>query len=259
MSVLPAPLYDDGQITIYCGDSREIAPLLDFDGLVIADGPYGIAHPTNYRDRRPWRPRRIRGKDGKYGGVPQIKHTNNYAPVHGDDEPFSPDYLLDIGAARILWGGNHFASRLPDSGGWLVWDKLRADDLDQATCELAWTDCVKGVRRFVHRWDGMLRDSERGAGQLVHPTQKPIALMVWAMSLRWTRGFTDILDPYMGSGPVVLAADKLGKRVIGIEIVREYCDITIERLHKQREAQGKVAPTESRPGQQIGLFAGGAV
>jgi DNA modification methylase len=226
----PTPYYDHDGITIYCGDSRAIIPQLDLGGwraLVVADGPYGIAHPCDFAARR-----------GLQGGAARFKTSglawaNDYAPVHGDDEPFDPRWLLGIGAARIIWGANHFANRLPNSGGWLVWDKLRPDDLDQATCELAWTDCVKGVRRFAHRWNGMLRDSERGAGHLVHPTQKPVALMTWCMSLRWTRDYTDIIDPYMGSGPVMRAAKDLGKRAIGIEIVEEYCQHAVERLRQQ--------------------------
>jgi len=47
------PYYEDAAsgITIYHGDCREIVPSLGFDGLVLTDPPYGIAHPTNYAGR----------------------------------------------------------------------------------------------------------------------------------------------------------------------------------------------------------------
>lgn len=221
------PYYDHDGITIYCGDSREVIPQLDLSGwrpLVIADVPYGIDLKPHKRRKNPI------SLDPK--GKP-VFVTTNYPALYGDAEPFDPRWLLDIGAARIIWGANHFASKLPDQGGWLVWDKLRGDDLDQATCELAWTDCVKGVRRFVHLWDGMRRASEQGTRKLVHPTQKPVALMAWCMSLRWTKDYTDIIDPYMGSGPVMRAAKDLEKRAIGIEIVEEYCKRAVERLRQQ--------------------------
>ena len=208
------PYYDEGGITIYHGDAREIVPSLGFGGLVLSDPPYGIDHPTDYAKR---------GRD-------KAAQCSDYAPVHGDAEPFDPRWLLSIGSARILWGGNHFASRLPDSGGWLVWDKERPDDLDQATCELAWTDCVKGVRRFRHMWHGMLRASERGRGQLVHPTQKPAALLRWCLSLRWTRDFAEVLDPYMGSGSTLRAAKDSGRRAIGVEMSERYCEVAAESL-----------------------------
>lgn len=253
---LPRPYYDRDGITIYCGDSRVIAPQLNFDGLVVADGPYGIAHPTNFKSSgRTSGFKHVFDASGRFRGRAPGHLAVDYPPVHGDDKPFDPRWLLAIGGARIIWGANHFASKLPDMSGWLVWDKLRADDLDQATCELAWTDCVKGVRRFSHRWDGMLRASERGSGHLVHPTQKPIALMEWCMSLRWTKVYAHVLDPYMGSGPVLLAAMRQGKRAIGIEIEEHYCAVAVERIERERARLGKVEPERADVGQQIGLFA----
>jgi len=212
-----APYYDHAGITIYHGDCREIVPTLAFDGLVLSDPPYGIDHLTDYAKR---------GRDG-------MAACSDYPPVHGDAEPFDPRWLLGVGAARILWGANHYAERLPSQSGWLVWDKERPDDLDQATCELAWTDCVKGVRRFRHLWHGMIRASERGGGAMSHPTQKPVALLAWCLSLRWTKRFGDILDPYMGSGSTLRAAKDLGRRAIGIEREERYCEIAANRLAQE--------------------------
>jgi site-specific DNA-methyltransferase (adenine-specific) len=208
------PYYEHAGITIYHGDCREIAPALKFDGLVLTDPPYGIAHPTNYKAR----------------GRSHLAACKDYIPVHEDDRKFDPTWLLGLGKARIIWGGNYFANALPPMSGWLVWDKERPDDLDQATCELAWTDCVKGVRRFSHLWHGMLRASKDA---LVHPTQKPEALIRWCLSLRWTSDYTSILDPYMGSASTLRAAKDLGRRAIGIEIEERYCEIAAKRLSQE--------------------------
>jgi DNA modification methylase len=212
---MPTPYYDHAGITIYHGDCREIVATLASASvdLVLTDPPYGIAHPTNYHERG-------RGK---------LAACRDYAPVAGDDAPFDPVWLLSIGTKRILWGGNWYADRLPASGGWLVWDKERPDDLDQATCELAWTDCVKGVRRIRHLWNGMMRASRE---KLEHPTQKPERVMRWCLSFPWTNTGT-ILDPFMGSGTTLRAAKDLGRRCIGIEIEEKYCEIAAKRMGQE--------------------------
>jgi len=201
----------DGQ-TIIHGDCREVLPLLDKVDLVLTDPPYGINHPTDYRSRQ-------RSK---------ITACNDYPPVHGDNQPFDPMPWIDQPA--IIWGGNYFTDKLPVSSGWLVWDKERPDTLDQSTVELAWTNCIKGARRFRWLWHGCMRRGQEG---LVHPTQKPTELMEWCLSWKWTEGLQLVLDPFMGSGPTLRACKNLGRRAIGIEIEEKYCEIAANRLRQE--------------------------
>ena len=220
------PYYEHGGITIYHGDCREIAPTLQFKGLVLADPQYGIGHPTDYASR----------------GRGALAATQDFLQVRGDDEAFDPRWLLTIGSQRVIWGANYFADKLPPQSGWLVWDKRTQNDVgvnDQADGEIAWTDCVKGVRIFRHMWNGFWRDSERGLS--LHPTQKPAALMAWCLSLRWLRTTSEVLDPYMGSGPTLVAAKSLSRRAIGIEIEERYCEIAAERLSQEVLDLGGVA------------------
>lgn len=197
------PYYQDQQVTIYHCDCRELVGVELNGDLVLTDPPYGISHPTDYNKR----------------GRGNLAKCSDYAPVHGDNEPFDPSLWLTRPA--ILWGGNHYASRLPDSPGWLVWDKERPDTIDQSTCELAWTNCIKGVRRFRYLWNGCMRD---GQDVLVHPTQKPVALFTWCLTLRWTIDKQIIVDPYCGSGSVLRAAKDLRRQAIGVDIVEKYCE-----------------------------------
>ena len=208
------PYYDHKGITIWHGDCREILPTLPKVDLVLTDPPYGIDLPTNYKERG-------RGK---------LACCNNYAPVHGDIEPFDPTFIVRMNVPTVLWGANYYADKLPPVSGWLVWDKQRPKGIDQADCELAWTNYVKGVRIFRHLWHGMMRKTEHGENY--HPTQKPTALIKWALGLKWTPAGA-ILDPFMGSGTTLVAAKELGRKAIGIEIEERYCEIAVRRLSQE--------------------------
>jgi DNA modification methylase len=208
------PYYSHAGITIYLGDCREVLPTLGAFDLMLTDPPYGINHPTDFHARG-------RGK---------LARCSDYTPVYGDAEPFDPRWLLGHGNAHIIWGANHFAHLLPPVSGWLVWDKERPEDLDQATCEIAWSDCVKGVRIVRHLWNRMMRASHEA---LCHPTQKPVRVMSWCMSLRWTSELQSVLDPFMGSGTTLVAAKELGRRAVGIEIEERYCEIAARRLSQE--------------------------
>lgn len=213
---LPEPYYDDGQITIYCGDCREILPLLapGIVDLLLTDPPYGIGY--------------VHG-----AALGPNASAFNGIPVIGDDSPFDPSAMLAYAdtARLVLWGANHYADALPRSRGWLVWDK-RCNTVvnDQSDCELAWTNFMTTARTFYHVWDGFRRAGREKHEQRFHPTQKPVALMTWCIELSKTTGV--ILDPFMGSGTTLRAAKDLGRRAIGIELSEAYCEIAARRLQQ---------------------------
>lgn len=219
------PYYEHGGITIYHGDCREMLLGLSAD-LLLTDPPYGI----NYSHRRWSAPSTSRVAGGIYG--------KRSEPMVGDETPFDPSTLLRF-PALILWGAHCYASRLPDSAGWLVWDKKRwgvvAEGLTASAVDLAWTNLCGHTKVFSHLWDGFRRDSE--GGEFLHPTQKPVALMAWCLSLAPEAKV--ILDPYCGSGPVLRAAKEMGRCAIGIEIEEKYCEIAARRLEQE------VLPLES--------------
>jgi DNA modification methylase len=70
--------------------------------------------------------------------------------------------------------------------------------------------------------------SGRMADLAAHPTVKPIPLV--ADAIRDCTGRGDVvLDPFLGSGTTILAADKVGRRGYGIEIDPTYIDVAIRR------------------------------
>jgi len=208
------PYYQDDLVTIYHGDCRELIgpallPLHEFD-VVVTDPPYGIAY--------------VHGA-GRYWPAPK--------PIVGDEVEFDPAFVLAMALPTVLWGGNHYASRLPGSPSWFVWDK-KPDGWqnDQADAELAWTNLGGPVRTYRHAWSGggTLARENGTARRAIHPAQKPLALMRWCIE-RCPPG--TVLDPFMGSGTTLVAAKSLGRKSIGIEIEERYCEIAATRCSQE--------------------------
>ena len=75
-------------------------------------------------------------------------------------------------------------------------------------------------------------DLDRDAGDK-HPCSKPLEAWKLILDERTQHGDT-VLDPFAGSGTTLVAAKRLGRKAIGIEISERYCRIAIDRL-RQRE------------------------
>lgn len=209
------PYYAEAGIAIYLGDCAEIAPQLGRFDLLCTDPPYGIGE--------------ARGKNHvKNTGVAR---RQDYGDADWDDAPPGDDLLTDLRSRakwQCLFGGNYFD--LPPSRSWLVWDKDSVETITQGHCELAWTNYDIPIRRKRHLWVGMWKADKSEVRY--HPTQKPLAVMSWAISLCPTKPAT-VLDPFMGSGTTLVACKNLGIRAVGIERERKYVDIAIQRLAQQ--------------------------
>lgn len=159
--------------------------------------------------------------------------------VYGDDKPFDPSPWLAFDKV-ILWGGIHFAQRLPDNRCWLVWDKREGTTPDnQADCEIAWTNLPGPARLYSHLWRGMARRGEENVSRepRAHPTQKPIALMAWCIQLCKLPADRLICDPYMGSGTTGIAAVRAGHRFVGCEIDPNHFETACRRLDQAQRQE----------------------
>lgn len=192
------------------GDSVALRDDVGRVDAVITDPPYGINMDTNYTRFR--------------GDFP----SRNHRAIAGDDAEFDPSPWLDYAPVVILFGGNHFAHRLPP-GAWIVWDKryngrtgLRSD------AEVIWCNHGHGVWIYAHHWDGFIRASEIGE-RTIHPTQKPVALFRWLIE-RYTKPGDLVFDPYMGSGACGIAAMQTGRRFVGVEIDAGHYDAAWRRI-----------------------------
>ena len=215
---MTTPYYSDDYVTLYHGDCREIDAWLSADVLV-TDPPYGVKWEAKHGDNRG--PARNRSR------TPGI--------VVDDDNTDARDDVL------VMWGSRPamvFGSwRMPRPSGvksLLVWNK---DGAYSARCRApfftvheevyvlgAWPMPVKPMRSVIttreHR--------SQHTAAVGHPTPKPADLMerlVGAAPESCT-----IADPFAGSGSTLVAAKRLGRKAIGIEIDERYCEIAAKRL-----------------------------
>ena len=148
-----------------------------------------------------------------------------------DREPPKPEYfseLFRVSKNQIIWGANHFISRIPiDSSCWIFWDKGTGDN-DFADGELAWTSFSSTVRKYFKSWVGA-NAKERNETDRMHPTQKPIDLYKWLLTSYANKG-DKILDTHVGSASSLIACHELGFDYIGFEIDKDYYNSAQERL-----------------------------
>jgi len=71
-------------------------------------------------------------------------------------------------------------------------------------------------------------------GKKKTPTKLPVDLVRKILSFSSREGDV-VLDPFMGSGTVAVVSTLMGRRFLGFEIVKEYCDFASERVTKTRE------------------------
>lgn len=193
------PYYDRDGITIYCGDCLDVMPRLEpgsFD--LLTDPPYGLGEKWT-------------------GGTwfTQNVYANDKVNWDTGINQKGVNLAIEICNESIIWGGNYY--NLPPSRCWFSWNKN--DNMPtMADFELAWTNFDRPSKQFNHSRNGWVRQ---------HPTEKPLALISWCVN---QLSGANILDPFLGSGTTLVAAQREGRRAVGIEINEDYCQVAVERL-----------------------------
>ena len=171
------------------------------------------------------------GKKSSVESVQKRPYTSKFYPVFDDSSPPDADYfreLARVARRRIIWGGNFFLDHLGAASCLIVWDKGRRG-LDQADCEIAWTDLPGQSRIFDFKWNGMLQGDMKRKEVRIHATQKPVALYRWLFARYAKPGFK-ILDTHLGSGSSRIAAYDAGLDFWGYEISEAYFKLEEERF-----------------------------
>ena len=218
--MLPEPYYSHAGITIYHADCRAILPHVTAD-VVVTDPPYnvgkvyGAAVDDSKADYEEW-------CAGWFGALcaPTIAFTCGHRNVSMWGRIREPDWI-------ICWFKPAAMVRSPF--GACNWEPIMfyGNTRPHKGCRV---DVVRAG--IVPIPDSALKG---------HPCPKPDQ---WAIGLvRMLSDFGEtILDPFMGSGTTLVAAKRLGRKAIGIEIEEKYCAIAVQRLQQEVLPLEPVAP-----------------
>jgi DNA modification methylase len=228
--------YKDDYVEIWHGDCREILPTLPIADLVLTDPPYGIRRSNGM------------GGGGFDGFGNAIKRSpRSYLDKWDSERPDAITFAAVLRSARraVIWGGNYYADLLPVSTKWLVWDKQQTMP-SYSDCELAWTS-LNGVSTKMFRYNGsglLAIEQDRW-----HPTQKPVALMKWCLTLSPDAEIT--IDPFCGSGSTLRAAKDLGRKALGVDVHEAYCEIAAKRCNEAQPSMYRLLEVRESQGALI--------
>ena len=204
---LPKPYYEKDGITIYCADCRDILPHLPKVDLVLTDPPYGVGI-----DYASW-----------------DDTLENWKLLLGDVIPASRAVadMVIIPSCQIKMMAWVYSFAAPD---WIIaWYK-------GSPGHCAWVGFndwephfVWGKSKGCQMHDHFFVPCNENMGAYGHPCPKPLDWAVWLMN-RACPDHGSVIDPFMGSGTTLVAAKKLNRRAIGIEIEERYCEIAVKRL-----------------------------
>ncbi len=222
------PYYEQDGITIYHGDCREILPRVSAD-VAITDPPYGVGLVTKTSDYR---------NSENFDRGESLQASVLYA-----DDPNEIRALI-AEAMPILFSRVHRA--VVFCGPAMLWAYPEPDGTGcvftpNGAGRSAWGfQCMHPVLFYgKDPWlaDGKgsqpnsLKTEQPNLERFDHPCPKPEAWMRWAVNRASRMGET-ILDPFMGSGTTLVAAKRLSRKAIGIELEEKYCEIAAKRLQQ---------------------------
>lgn len=226
----------DGAIVLYHGDMREIMPALAWD-VLMWDPPYGVAFSS--------------GRGGQSFGTSEIP---------GDLETEVRDFGLALRDDRpaAVFGSWKVTRPSGPILALLTWDK--GEHVGMGDLSLPWKPNTEEIYIFGRGWSGRRRGSvlrhNAIAGTVAttqgrhHEMEKPVGLLrdLVAVAPPGT-----ILDPTCGSGTTLVAAQRAGRKAIGIEIREEDCETVAARLgdleaQRRVSARLRAAPVADAPG-----------
>lgn len=226
------PYFESQGVTLYHGDAREVLPQLRSAGtvadLLLTDPPYAIS-AKGKSNRGPKKDRQRDLLDGDYD-VGEVRSM--CVAVALETLP-----MLSPRASVYWFAGHAVFGTIEDLyrfRGWetrpFVWWKPNAPP-PMPACFPGGIEIGVHAYRQGRVWhgDGIAHHAHfavptfRRLSKADHPTPKPFAVV--APLITWSSSRTAlVLDPFAGEGHVLLAARKLKRQAIGIELSERWCE-----------------------------------
>lgn len=188
--------------TVICGDCLEVMRGMDDNSvdLVLTDPPYPDYHTKLY---------------GFNDAKPAI------------------EYLAHIPCKQLIFWSAKEPPLHDDYTAVHIWDKRTGcGSMYERIFEYMGGSAYKVYRHYFINSTvaaSFARDTYTG-----HPSQKPIKLICQLIEEHSKEGDL-ILDPFFGSGTTGVAAVRMGRHFIGIEINPDYCKIAEKRIQEERD------------------------
>lgn len=220
-------------ITLYCGDCREILPTIGTVDSVICDPPYEAVMQSKWGVlSKQARSAHVRFEDLGFDAIDHMRSDVADA-VRQACSGWSIFFCMAEGVRA--WRDAIEASGAKYKRA-MVW--IKPDAMPQFNGQ----GPSVGHEMMVAAWNGKGHSKWNGGGKPgtfifnkntpgggEHPTQKPLPLLLELVGL--FSGIGEIVcDPFMGSGTTGVAAVKLGRRFVGIDVNSKYFDVSRRRI-----------------------------
>lgn len=221
-----------GSHRIMCGDSADsgdVARLMagQTASLMVTDPPYGVGYQTDGKNPRGRKDKRPLANDD-LGDHQEAFWTAAFSlwPLQGDAYIFSPPgpLIVVLCASLEAAGITHHQ--------WLIWVKHQFV-LGRSHYHYRHEHIFYGWKGKTS-WNGSraqdsVWEAERPMASPEHPTMKPVSLCQRAIE-NSSRASDLVIDPFLGSGTTLVAAERLGRRCYGMEIDPIYVAVALERI-----------------------------
>ena len=225
-----------GNHRLMCGDSTfidniDLLTKKEKIDMVFTDPPYGMFLNTDYS---------VLKSSSKFSKKKKINPSKKHNRVLGDNEDFKPDFITSVlnnfkyCNEIFLWGADYYSEYInnKNNGSWIVWDKRLEESADKmygSTFELCWSKAKHKRIMARVKWAGIFGLSKEDTKKRVHPTQKPIALLLWFFNYFSLKDKKNIIDLYGGSGSTLIACEKTDRICYMMELDPKYCDVIVKR------------------------------